>query len=251
MGELRDRILDFFDFVRDTFDDVRYNIKDYFAENPFAKRWILESIICLTVGILAGGITFGVLNHQKKTLAVKQENAATPVQEQTAEGDENIEAGSSMESQAVEDYGDVVIEVVDPAGDYAEAVANWSQEEIDAAVSERSGYLDKTKYWSAVSAYWDAKGISGNARFATYLFDTSSKVYSASDFEGLSPEVIHVIKNEMYARHGYSFRDQDLYNYFMGQVWYNPSVMPADFSEKTFTETEVKNLDLINSIDTM
>lgn len=250
MGDLRDRILDFFDYLRDTFDDVRYGIKDYFAENPFAKRWLLEGLICLIVGVLAGGITFGVLNHQKKTLSVKQENAATPVQEQTAEGDENIEAASSMEPEATEDYGDVVIEVVDP-GNYVGDIANWSQEEIDAAVSERAGYLDKTKYWSAVSAYWDAKGVNGNARFATYLFDTANKVYSASDFDGLSPEVIHIVKNEMYARHGYSFRDQDLYNYFMGQIWYNPSVMPADFSEKTFTETEVKNLDLINSIDKM
>ena len=183
-------------------------------------------------------------------MSVKQENAATPVQEQTVEGDENIEAASSMEGSEVQDYGDVVIEVVAP-GEYAEAVANWSQEEIDAAVNERAGYLDKTKYWSAVSAYWDAKGISGNARFATYLFDTSSKVYTAADFEGLSPEVIHVIKNEMYARHGYSFRDQDLYNYFMCYIWYNPSVMPADFSESVFSETEVKNLDILNELDTM
>lgn len=250
MGDFKDRILDFFDYLRDTFDDIRIDIKEYFHKNPFAKRWILEGLICLVVGVLAGSITFGVLNHQKKTLAVKQENAATPVQEQPVEGDENIEAASSMEETEPQDYGDVVIEVVDP-GNYAEAVANWSQEEIDAAVTERAGYLDKTKYWSAVSAYWDAKGISGNARFATYLFDTSNKVYSAADFEGLSPEVIHIIKNEMYARHGYSFRDQDLYNYFMGQIWYNPSIMPADFSEKTFTETEVKNLDLINSIDNM
>ena len=71
------------------------------------------------------------------------------------------------------------------------------------------------------------------------------------DFEGLSPEVIHIAKNELYARHGYSFRDEDLSNYFMGQIWYSPSVMPADFSEKTFTETEVKNLDMLNSIDKM
>ena len=85
----------------------------------------------------------------------------------------------------------------------------------------------------------------------TYLFDTDNKVYSASDFSGLSPEVIHIAKNEIYARHGYSFKDQDIYNYFMGQVWYSPSIMPKDFTEDIFTETEVKNLDMLNSIDKM
>lgn len=246
MEDFKYRVLDFIDWIVDTFTDLREGAKGFFQKNPNAKRWMIEGLSCLAVGILAGCITFGVLNHEKKTLAVKEENAATPVQEQSAE--ENIEAGSKVDSADVQDYGDVVIEVVDP-GSYVGDIANWSEEEISAAVSERSGYLDKTKYWSAVSAYWDTKGISGNARFCTYLFDTSSKVYTEADFQGIAPEVLHVIKNEMYARHGYSFRDQDLYNYFMGQVWYSPSVLPADFSEKTFSETEVKNLDLINSID--
>lgn len=248
MEEFRDRVLDFVDWVADIFTDIKRGETKLAKKNPNDRRWLLEGAICIVIGVLAGSITYGVLNHEKKSLSVKEENAATPVQEQASE--ENIEAGSSMDSDVVADYGDVVIEVVDP-GNYAGDIANWSQEEINAAISERSGYLDKTKYWSAVSAYWDAKGVSGEARFCTYLFDTANTLYSASDFEGLSPEVIHIVKNEMYARHGYSFRDQDLYNYFMGQIWYNPSIMPADFSESIWSETEVKNLDLINSIDNM
>ncbi|SFO23404.1 YARHG domain-containing protein [Pseudobutyrivibrio sp. UC1225] len=243
MEEVKERFLDCRDWILDRVDDI----KDFLDDNPNVKRWIVEGCIALAVGILAGVITFSVLNHEKKTLAVSEEHAATPVKEQSAEGSEDISAGDSLEEPAT-DYGDVVIEVVDP-GEYASAVANWSQEEIDAAVSERSHYLEETSYWPPVESYWQSRGVSGNARFATYLFDTSNKVYSASDFEGIPKDVIHIIKNEMYARHGYSFRDANLMNYFMGQVWYSPSVMPADFSEKTFTETEVKNLDLLNSID--
>ncbi|MBR5637126.1 MAG: YARHG domain-containing protein [Pseudobutyrivibrio sp.] len=245
MEEVRERLLDVRDWFLDRFDDIR----DFLADNPNVRRWIVEGCICLAVGILAGVITFNVLNHEKKTLAVKEENAATPVQEQTAEGSEDISAASSGEAPA-QDYGDVVIEVVDP-GEYVGDIANWSQAEIDAAVSERSNSLNDTSYWPAVESYWASRGVSGNARFCTYLFDTSNKVYSAEDFAGLSPEVIHVVKNEMYARHGYSFRDANLMNYFMGQIWYSPSVMPADFSEEIFTETEVKNLDLLNSLDKM
>ncbi|MDC7280263.1 MULTISPECIES: YARHG domain-containing protein [Pseudobutyrivibrio] len=241
MEEVKERFLDFRDWVVDRF----YDIKDFLADNPNVKRWLVEGCIAIAVGILAGVITFNVLNHEKKSLAVSEENAAHPAQEQSADGSEDISAGASMDET---DYGDVVIEVVDP-GVYVGDIANWSEEEIAAAVSERSHYLDETTYWPAVESYWQTRGVSGNARFCTYLFDTTSKVYSASDFEGVPKDVIHIIKNEMYARHGYSFRDSNLMNYFMGQVWYSPSIMPADFSEKTFTETEVKNLDLLNSID--
>ena len=243
MEDFKDIVLDVVDWIVDRF----YDVKDFLTEHPNAKRWIIEGVSCVVVGILVGVITFNIMNHEKKTLAVKEENAATPVQEQSAE-EENIEAGSSMEEVNPEDYEDVVIEVVDP-GEYASNIADWSQAEVDAAVTERSKYLEGNKYWSQVSQYWDTKGISGNARYCTYLADTANKVYSPSDFDGIAPEVIHAIKNEMYARHGYSFRDKELYNYFMGQVWYSPSILPADFDEKTFTETEVKNLDMLNSID--
>ncbi len=244
MEEVKERFLDFRDWLLDRIDDI----KDYLADNPNVKRWIVEGCIALAIGILAGVITFNLLNHEKKKLAVSEEHAATPVQEQSADGSDDISASSAVEEAPAQDYGDVVIEVVDP-GEYASAVANWSQEEIAAAVSERSHYLQETTYWPAVESYWQTRGVSGNARFCTYLFDTTSKVYSASDFEGVPKDVIHIVKNEMYARHGYSFRDSNLMNYFMGQIWYSPSIMPADFSEKTFTETEVKNLDLLNSID--
>ncbi|SDB31420.1 YARHG domain-containing protein [Pseudobutyrivibrio sp. YE44] len=242
MEEFRDRVLDAVDWVFDRF----YDAKDFLTQHPNAKRWIIEGVSCVVVGILVGVLTFNILNHEKKKLAVTDENAATPVQEQGSE--ENIEAGSSMDGVNPDDFADVVIEVVDP-GEYASNIAGWSDAEIEAAVTERSGHLEGNKYWGPVSQYWESKGITGNARYCTYLADTANKVYSPSDFDGIAPEVIHAIKNEMYARHGYSFRDQDLYNYFMGQIWYEPTVLPADFSEKTFTETEVKNLDMLNSID--
>ena len=137
MEDLRDRLLDLWDWIRDRFDDLR----DFMAENPNVKRWIAEGCGALAIGIIAGFITFSVLNHEKKGLEVSQENAATPVQEQTAE--ENIEASSQVDDNTTENYDDVVIEVVDASG-YVGDLANWSPEQIDAAVSERSGYLEES-----------------------------------------------------------------------------------------------------------
>lgn len=65
------------------------------------------------------------------------------------------------------------------------------------------------------------------------------------------PVVIHLAKNEIYARHGYIFRNQDLYNYFMGCLWYTPAIAPEDFSEDLFNEYEKENLKLLSEPDTI
>ena len=240
----------------DFIDEAKYELRRAFKKkgsdgSKFSgniKRWAIELSVALVVGIFVGCITYGLLNKEDKSLKIKSEEAVAIQDEQTAT---SADAATDEETQAPEeDYSDVVITVVDPSG-YAAAVSDWSADEVNAAVSERSSYLENNKYWTAVSEYWEKKGVTDVSRYCMYLFNTDSQVYSASDFEGLSKEVIHIAKNEIYARHGYSFKDATIYNYFMGQIWYTPTTLPADFSEETFTETEVKNLDLLNSLDTM
>lgn len=60
---------------------------------------------------------------------------------------------------------------------------------------------------------------------------------------------MHLAKNEIYARHGYIFRDTDLYNYFMTMVWYWPCVTPEEFDASVFNETERHNLDILRKLD--
>jgi len=209
-------------------------------------RLIIELCVALLVGIIAGCITYFALAADDDKGITPTTQAAGVTTEETSEED-----GSTEEESTDEDFSNVKITVTDP-GEYASNIKDWSAEEISAAMTEKDAYLQDNKYWSVVSSYWETtRGITGEACRCTYLFNTDTEVYSASDFESLPAEVVHIAKNEIYARHGYSFRDADVMNYFMGQVWYEPTVMPADFSEEVFSETEVKNLDLINSIDTM
>lgn len=230
------------------------SVKEFFARlwaKPNVKRWTIEGLVSIAVGVLAAFLTFHTLN-KPKSLEVSKKGAEAPI----VEGTEEVN-GEGL--PADDPDADVVIEVVEGVSDspaeytgVADEVADWSNEEIDAAISERSEYLSSTKYSSVVNSFWEAKrGVTDVAWQSMHMFDTDKKVYTAADFEGLSPEAIHAAKNEIYARHGYSFKDQDLYNYFMCYIWYNPSVMPADFSESVFSETEVKNLDILNELDTM
>ena len=52
------------------------------------------------------------------------------------------------------------------------------------------------------------------------------------------------------ARHGYIFKNEDLYNYFMGCVWYNPTCKAEDFDDSVLNEYEKANLEILASMDT-
>lgn len=229
-------------------DDFRLFLRRLFRRKK-VRRMAIELLIAIVVGILSGCITYNVLNKKDNNLTVSKEKAMAIEDTSTATAADTSDTEDSTDAAAEEDFSDVKITVVDP-GSYAASIKDWSAEQIDAAVKERSSYLANNKYWPAVSSYWESdRNVTDTSCYCMYLFNTDTKVYTAEDFSGLSKDVIHVAKNEIYARHGYSFRDAEMMNYFMGQIWYNPTVMPADFTEDIFTETEVKNLDLLNSID--
>lgn len=226
------------------------NFKNLNIEKKDLTRWICEAMMAVAIGIAAGCIAYSLLNKEAEAKEGLTISAAVDTEE-TADSDTTEDSTDISDTEVTTEQEDVdVVELF--SGEYASSIADWSSEEIEAAIQERSGYLDNSKYWSAISNYWENdRGVKDISCYCMYLYNTDTELYSASDFDGVPAEVIHIAKNEIYARHGYSFNDSDLFNYFMGQVWYEPTTLPADFSEDVFSETEVKNLDLLNSIDTM
>jgi hypothetical protein len=52
--------------------------------------------------------------------------------------------------------------------------------------------------------------------YVTYFpFDRMPRKWEINDY---LEEILYLALNEIYARHGYIFKDEDLQNYFMGQV---------------------------------
>lgn len=84
----------------------------------------------------------------------------------------------------------------------------------------------------------------------TYKYDKSVGQYAqassrklvAADVENLRPEELRSMRNEIYARHGYSFQHKELQEYFAKQAWYMPVL--SDVRNK-LTTLETKNLELI------
>lgn len=56
-----------------------------------------------------------------------------------------------------------------------------------------------------------------------YLFPSDSKYLTESDVNGLSQFDTGLIRNEIYAKKGYVFKDEPYKSYFNSQAWYNPN----------------------------
>lgn len=84
----------------------------------------------------------------------------------------------------------------------------------------------------------------------TYILENSDKEYlSESTIKALSKKQRRYARNEIYARHGYIFKDKALKKYFSKKAWYKPTVKAADFSESVLNKFEKKNAALISQLE--
>lgn len=83
---------------------------------------------------------------------------------------------------------------------------------------------------------------------AYYIMPDSAERYlEAAEIEGFNHHEIQMIINEIYARHGRVFEQQDNIDYFSAQDWYEP--IPGKSDEdiiSEFNEFEKKNVDLLS-----
>lgn len=155
-------------------------------------------------------------------------------------GQEITERFASIEDIAENDNG--IISSYDPS---------WTEEEIISAVNERSQYYRASAYYSEIVDYWEnVREVRDISNVMEPLFETDQKYYTKEELESEPMLVIHLAKNEIYARHGYIFEDQDLQNYFMGCIWYRPTCDSADFDDSIFNEYERANLEILAYLDT-
>ena len=129
--------------------------------------------------------------------------------------------------------------------------AESREKELENTIDERSQYYRASAYYLEIVDYWEnvreARDVSN---VNEPLFATNKQYYTKENFENEPKLVIHLAKNEIYARHGYIFKNEDLYNYFMGCVWYNPTCKVEDFDDSVLNEYEKANLEILASMDT-
>ena len=65
------------------------------------------------------------------------------------------------------------------------------------------------------------------------------------DLEGKTAMECKIARNEIYARYGRIFKDEQLQGYFNTCDWYNGTIAPEQFSESTLNEIEKANIQMI------
>ena len=81
-----------------------------------------------------------------------------------------------------------------------------------------------------------------------YIFaDSDSRYIKKKELKDLSKDECLWALNELYARHGRIFQDENLQAHFNACSWYEGTISKEDFSENVFNHYEKKNRDTIVS----
>ena len=129
--------------------------------------------------------------------------------------------------------------------------SHWSDSDMMNAINERKQYREKCSFYPEVVKYLETvREVTDISSIVEPLYHTDMRIYQKQDFDHVPPLIIHLAKNEIYARHGYIFKNEDLYNYFKGQLWYEPSISPDKFEDSLFNKNEQTNLKLLTELDT-
>lgn len=87
---------------------------------------------------------------------------------------------------------------------------------------------------------WGEKFVT--ATNAIFEINASNKLLTEADVENLKKGDLYIIRNTIYARHGYSFKNRPLRVFFDTQSWYIPVYANI---KNDFTEIEKKNIQLL------
>lgn len=84
-----------------------------------------------------------------------------------------------------------------------------------------------------------------------YIFPDSDKKYLSEDeIRSVDVDKLAFGRNEIFARHGYIFKNETYQEYFEGTSWYKGTVTASEFDEDAvFNDQEKKNVELIKSIE--
>lgn len=81
--------------------------------------------------------------------------------------------------------------------------------------------------------------------YSYVISDSSSRYLSAEELYSYSGLYLMLARNEIYAKHGYMFRDQNIQRYFNYKDWYLGTVPSAEFTDAVFNDYELSNIGMI------
>lgn len=114
-----------------------------------------------------------------------------------------------------------------------------------------TGVIHYTQRHSDSLANGTAKPTTTTAyRSSEYILPYSSSRYlTYDDVRHLSSKELRLARNEIYARHGRLFKDDELQRYFNSKSWYFGRVRSEDFTDSMLSAVEKANIEFIRSCE--
>lgn len=91
---------------------------------------------------------------------------------------------------------------------------------------------------SKVNIYLEGIGVL-DVPFEDIIFNSDDRYYTKKELTTLSKEVVSVFRNEIYARHGYVFKDQGWNDFFKQYTWYKA----GEFDKSKLNKFEEENIE--------
>ena len=77
------------------------------------------------------------------------------------------------------------------------------------------------------------------------LPDSNKRLLTEEDINELDEEMLKLARNEIYARHGRIFKDENIQSYFNTKSWYKGEIPPEEFQQEILSEIEQTNAEFI------
>ena len=168
---------------------------------------------------------------------VTAENVAiiAPLTEKTAEA--AIKAAGTVGKSTRDNIADIEATIAQQKAEeeiahQAEIEAQWQAEQA----AQQAAQQQQEQQYSAPNNYY-------------IIPDSNSRYLSRSELEGYSTYDLYLARNEIYARNGRMFNNQDLRDYFGSQAWYNGSIAPESFDSNWMSDVERQNALLMRQIE--
>ena len=115
---------------------------------------------------------------------------------------------------------------------------------------EVSGLEEKaTIDWDPLNLFDDDKDADKKTETAdTLIPDIDKRYYTDQDVQGKSKDQIQAMLNELYARHGYIFKDETLKSQYEKQSWYKGTESDMSKVEQSFNTYEKKNMEYLTDV---
>ena len=189
-------------------------------------------IIFSVVGIVIIGFKMVKKNEEAKLVAAADTEYMKKQKQDVESQEGSQEEKSTEESLNIEEFFDFATD-----SDKNTNVAANADPDSDTEVSEAE---------ARVYLIQGNEKSSNRYEKADHLSYTTVTKYTLQDLSILDSYGLKITRNEIFARHGRMFNDQELQEYFKRQQWYVPQIAANDFDTSCLNEVEKYNVNIIS-----